>query len=163
MCKKLAKNLIKNDWVVSVAESCTGGLISSILTDISGSSAFIKQNFVTYSNNAKEKYLSVNSETLSKKGAVSSEVARQMALGLIKNTNSDFALATTGVAGPTGGTPEKPVGLVYIGIADKTSVKTIKYNVFRFLPRKIIKYLFAKKALKELEKFVEKRNKTYDT
>jgi len=157
MCKKLAKILIKNNWTLSVAESCTGGLISSILTDISGSSAFIKQNFVTYANTAKEKYLSVNSETLSQKGAVSSEVARQMALGLIKNTHADFALATTGVAGPTGGTPEKPVGLVYIGIADKNSVKTVKYYVFRFFPRKLIKYLFAKKALRELEKFVVKK------
>lgn len=117
--------LIKNNLTLSSAESCTGGLISSYLTDIDGASAFILQNFVTYSNAAKEKFLNVSKETLEKYGAVSSQVAHEMSCGLLRYT--DCSVATTGILGPTGGTKEKPVGLVYISFGFKDKVKVIKY------------------------------------
>ena len=98
--EKLAKILIEKNLVISTAESCTGGLVSSMLTDISGSSAYTKLNFVTYSNEAKHKILGVSSETLEIFGAVSEECAKEMAEGLMNKTNCDIALCTTGIAGP---------------------------------------------------------------
>lgn len=103
---------------ISTAESCTGGMIASRLIDVPGVSSILKEGVVTYSNEAKMKRLGVKEETLKKYGAVSEETAREMVLGL----NSDIAIATTGIAGPDGGTKEKPVGLVYIGIRVKDEV-----------------------------------------
>lgn len=114
MLEKLTKILLERGLIISTAESCTGGLVSSMLTDVSGSSAFVKKNFVTYSNEAKQEILGVNASTLEKFGAVSEECAKEMAEGLMKKTGCDVALCTTGIAGPTGGTSEKPVGLCYI-------------------------------------------------
>ena len=153
--KQLSEILIKKVLSVSCAESCTGGLISSLLTDVSGSSSFIKSNFVTYSNEAKEKYLFVKPETLNNFGAVSKETAFEMAKGLLKQSGTDFALSITGVAGPTGGTKEKPVGLCFVGISylDKTATEKIIFP--KWLPRKVIKYLFAKKAIYLLKKFIK--------
>ena len=110
---------------LSSAESCTGGLISSYLTDISGASAFIFQNFITYSNEAKTRFLNVSKQTLDKYGAVSEQTAREMSKGLLQY--SDCAIATTGILGPTGGSKEKPIGLVYISFAYKNNIKVIKY------------------------------------
>ena len=128
--EKLAKILIEKNFVISTAESCTGGLVSSMLTDISGSSAYTKLNFVTYSNEAKHKILGVSNETLENFGAVSEECAKEMAEGLMNKTNCDIALCTTGIAGPTGGTFEKPVGLCYISCKykDKIRVKKVLLN-----------------------------------
>lgn len=117
--------LIKNNLSLSSAESCTGGLISSYLTDIDGASNFIFQNFVTYSNDAKIKFLNVQKETLEKYGAVSAQTANEMAKGLLKY--SDCSISTTGILGPTGGSKEKPIGLVYIGLGYKNNIKVIKY------------------------------------
>ena len=103
---------------ISTAESCTGGLIASRLVDVPGVSSVLKEGVVTYSNEAKISRLGVKKETLEKYGAVSEETAREMVLGL----DSDIAIATTGIAGPDGGTQEKPVGLVYIGIRVKDKV-----------------------------------------
>ena len=125
LLEKIKEILIKNNLSLSSAESCTGGLISSYLTDVSGSSAYIFQNFVTYSNAAKIKYLGVKEDTLAKFGAVSEKTAREMALGLLKLSNC--AISTTGILGPTGGNAEKPIGLVYIGFGYKDKVKVIKY------------------------------------
>ena len=147
--------LVKNSKTLSVAESCTGGLLSSLMTDVSGSSAYIKANFVTYANEAKEQYLNVKSETLVKYGAVSAQTAEEMVQGLLKNTGSDYAIATTGIAGPTGGTKEKPVGLVYIGVGKADSVRVVKYNVNPIYPRLLIKYMFAKKAVACLNEFIK--------
>ncbi len=124
----LVNLLIEKNLTVSVAESCTGGLISSRITDVPGASAILNESVVTYSNDAKEKYLGVKHETLLSHGAVSEEVAREMAEGLINNMNSDVAISVTGIAGPGGGTEAKPVGLVYIGTAIKTE-KGIFTNV----------------------------------
>jgi nicotinamide-nucleotide amidase len=105
--------------VVSTAESCTGGQIVSTLTNVSGSSAILHQGYVTYSNEAKTEILGVPADLIEKHGAVSEEVVRAMAEGCLRVSGADHAIAVSGVAGPTGGTEEKPVGTVYIGIAGK--------------------------------------------
>lgn len=102
------------------------------------------------------KYLGVSKETLDKYGAVSEQTAKEMAEGLLKVSGCDFALATTGIAGPTGGSPEKPVGLMYIGIADKKETKIVKVLQPETLQRKTMKAVFAKQALKELYSFIKR-------
>ncbi|MGE3627185.1 MAG: CinA family protein [Hyphomicrobiales bacterium] len=101
------------------AESCTGGLIAATLTDVPGSSDVVDRGFVTYSNAAKNKVLGVPAAMLKKHGAVSEEVARAMAEGAMKRAGSDLAVSVTGIAGPGGGSPEKPVGLVHFAAARK--------------------------------------------
>ena len=110
--------LIANNLTVAVAESCTGGMLSSKIVDVPNASKVFYEGVVTYSNNAKMERLMVNSKTLESHGAVSSETAKEMAYGLLCE-NVDLAISTTGIAGPDGGTDEKPVGLVYIGLAYK--------------------------------------------
>lgn len=148
MLEKLTKILLEKKLIISTAESCTGGLLSSLLTDISGSSAFIKINFVTYSNEAKAEILNVSSDILNNYGAVSEECARAMAEGLYNRTNCDIALSTTGIAGPTGGSYEKPVGLCYISChyKNKTFVKKILENPDTV--RHQMKLKFAQEAIK---------------
>lgn len=148
MLEKLAKILIEKNLVISTAESCTGGLLSSMLTDVSGSSSYTKLNFVTYSNEAKHEILNVDNEILDTYGAVSFECAKAMAEGLMERTNCDVALCTTGIAGPTGGSVEKPVGLCYISckFKDKTTVKQI--NLDPALERCEMKKQFAQNAIK---------------
>ena len=121
--------LIKNNLKISTAESCTGGMIASRLVSISGISDVFLEGAVTYANEAKVRTLNVKEETLKKYGAVSEETAREMAEGMAKRTGSDIAVVTTGIAGPGGGTKEKPVGLVYIGLYYKGEVYVYK-NVF---------------------------------
>ncbi len=145
--KKIAEYLINNKLTVSTAESCTGGLLSSRFTDISGSSNFVKLNFVTYANEAKEEVLLVSRQILDQYGAVSSECAYAMAEGLRKRTNCDLAICTTGIAGPTGGTSEKPVGLMYVSVYFKGRIVVKKVLLNRFIPRKIMKFLFTQKAV----------------
>lgn len=111
--------LKKHGLRLVTAESCTGGLIAKTITDIPGSSAVFERGFITYSNESKEELLAVPHETLEKHGAVSAEVAACMAAGALEHSNADIALSCTGIAGPDGGTDEKPVGLVYIGLAAK--------------------------------------------
>ena len=123
--EQLKDILIKNNLTLSTAESCTGGLVSSYLTDISGASNFIFQNFVTYSNSAKMRFLNVKKETLDTFGAVSEQTAYEMSLGLL--SYADCTTATTGILGPTGGSKEKPVGLCYISVGYKGKIKVIKY------------------------------------
>lgn len=124
----VAKLLIDQKKTVSTAESCTGGLIAKMLTDVSGSSAYFIQSLITYSNGAKHKLLAVPTALIETHGAVSVEVAKAMAEGCRKISETDYALSATGVAGPTGGTPEKPVGLVYIALAagKETIVKELR-------------------------------------
>lgn len=154
--KKIGKLLREHGLSLSSAESCTGGLVSSLLTDVSGSSEYITENIVTYSNSAKIKYLKVKEETLSKYGAVSEQTAKEMVVGLLKQTNSDFAITTTGIAGPKGGTIEKPVGLMYIGLAGKNGNSVVKILANKHLPRVSMKKYFAKIALIELYSFIKK-------
>lgn len=107
--------LEKNGLTISTAESCTGGLLSGRIINVPGASDIIKVGFVTYANKAKRKYLGVRKSTLEKYGAVSEQTAAEMVKGLLSETKADVGLSTTGIAGPDGGTDEKPVGLVYIG------------------------------------------------
>ncbi len=102
---------------IATAESCTGGLIGSLLTDVPGSSDYFDRGFVTYSYDAKMEHLGVTRETLDERGAVSDPVARQMARGVRDVAGTTWGVATTGIAGPTGGTDEKPVGTVFVGVA----------------------------------------------
>ncbi|MDD3237107.1 MAG: CinA family protein [Candidatus Gastranaerophilales bacterium] len=153
--KKIAKLLIRNGLTLSTAESCTGGLISSRLTDVSGSSLFVKQNFITYSNESKTEHLGVEPELIKEYGVVSKEVATAMAKGVLKHTSSDIAIATTGIAGPTGGSKKKPVGLIYLSVANFEKTKTIRFNANRFLNRRIIKFIFSQVAMQYLYKFLK--------
>ena len=114
--------LAQKGWTAATAESCTGGLVAERMTRVPSSSGVFRFGFVTYANEAKEKLLGVSHEVLEAKGAVSPEVAAQMALGALKNGEADVAVALTGIAGPDGGTEEKPVGLVWVGAATKDGV-----------------------------------------
>ena len=159
LLNKIKEILVKNNLSLSSAESCTGGLISSYLTDIDGSSNFIFQNFVTYSNDAKIKFLGVLPDTLYKYGAVSEQTAYEMSKGLLKYTNC--SIATTGILGPTGGSKEKPIGLVYISLGYKDKIKIIKYisKKAHTNNRYEIKVDIVENALFELLKFLEREVK----
>ena len=115
MEEKVIQELMQEHMTVTTAESCTGGLLAGCLLNVSGASAVYGEGHITYANEAKEKILGVSHETLEKYGAVSPETAFEMAAGAARSAGADAALVTTGIAGPGGGTPEKPVGLVYIG------------------------------------------------
>lgn len=144
---KHAKFLKENHLAIATAESCTGGLLSSRLTDVSGSSDFVKLNFVTYAYEAKTEILGVSKELLEKHSAVSYECAKGMAEGLKARTNCDLALCTTGIAGPTGGSKEKPVGMVFISALFKDKLLVKEFRLPRFLPRKLMKFCFTQKAI----------------
>jgi len=122
----IAKLLTDQGKTVSTAESCTGGLIARRLTELAGSSKYFMEGAVTYSNDAKMRTLNVRKETLDKFGAVSSETADEMARGMRALADTDYAISVTGVAGPDGGSEEKPVGTVWFGLADRERVKTVK-------------------------------------
>ncbi len=137
---------------MSVAESCTGGLITDRLTDISGSSIFLERGAVTYSNLAKTELLGVPEETLRVHGAVSEPTARLMAEGVRKLGHTDLGLSTTGIAGPTGGSREKPVGTVYIALADGRETVCRKY-LFRW-ERRRVKVATSQAALTLLKRYL---------
>lgn len=115
---------------LATAESCTGGLIAAALTAIPGSSAVVTRGYVTYSNDAKQQELGVPAEMLATVGAVSEETARAMAEGALRRAGVDLAVSCTGIAGPGGATPTKPVGLVYIGLARKGAPTSVQRHVF---------------------------------
>ena len=118
----LANNLSTQNLKVTCAESCTGGLLAANLTRLPGSSAWFDMGFVTYSNEAKQQMLNVNPTTLAHYGAVSEEVVREMALGALISSKADYALSISGIAGPAGGSEDKPVGLVWFGLASKKRI-----------------------------------------
>lgn len=113
---ELVKKLKENNLKIATAESCTGGLLAKKITDISGASEVFEMGMVSYSNRIKNEFLSVDNEVLNTVGEVSEETARQMAIGISKISKSDIGVGITGIAGPTGGTDKKPVGLVYISV-----------------------------------------------
>lgn len=137
---------------LGTAESCTGGYISHLLTSISGASDYFKGSIVSYSNEIKEEVLGVKSETLKQHGAVSEETVQEMLKGALKNLNVDIAIAVSGVAGPSGGSPEKPVGCVYIGIANQNKSKINRLQFTQNRERNI--QLSAITALVMLKKFL---------
>ena len=144
---KIVKLLTKKKLTVSFAESCTGGLLASSITSISGSSKVFNMGLVTYSNNAKVKLLQVPKKTITKYGAVSYETCLLMVKNLSKISKANISISITGVAGPNGGTKEKPVGLVYIGLK-KGSKIIIKKSLFKSKKRISIQKATVKQALK---------------
>ena len=130
MPSPLAKNVIKTaqdaKWIISTVESCTGGMIFACLTDIAGASSALDRGFITYSNKAKQEMVGVCIETLEAHGAVSQQCAAAMAIGGITRSAADISLSVTGIAGPGGGTPDKPVGLVWMAVATKDGVQISK-------------------------------------
>ena len=130
LSRQVGAALKRADLTVSTAESCTGGLILSALTDVSGSSAYVEGGLVTYSNDAKINMLGVRATTLLAVGAVSAAVAGEMACGVREAFDTDYALSVTGIAGPGGGTGEKPVGLTYIGLAGRDGLLAVERYVW---------------------------------
>ncbi|MBQ8519871.1 MAG: CinA family protein [Bacteroides sp.] len=126
LSKEISDLFWKEGLTLATAESCTAGNVAAAITSIPGSSHFYKGGIVAYSNEIKENLLGVNPETLENKGAVSEETVLEMAKGAMKSMNSDCAIATSGIAGPTGGTPDKPVGTVWIAVAMKEKTATMK-------------------------------------
>ena len=128
LVERLQELCLRLGWTVATAESCTGGLVASAITDVSGSSAYFRGGIVVYSNDAKVGLLGVPPETLETHGAVSAQVARAMALGARVRLSADLAVAVTGVAGPGGGSASKPVGLTYVAVADAAGVEVRRFT-----------------------------------
>ena len=138
----------KKLWIAT-AESCTGGLISKRITDVSGASAVLGYGLCTYANEAKEKLLGVKHETLEKFGAVSYDVAFEMAEGLRKMSDADIAVCTTGMASPGGAPTDKPVGMVFVGVSSKLGTRVIELSLGHLITRDKIRNASADKALEE--------------
>ena len=152
---ELQKILFDNKKTITTAESCTGGLIASMITKISGSSNIFNGAIISYSNEIKNQELKVKNETLKNYGAVSIEVVNEMLDGVIKKFNANFAIAVSGIAGPTGATKNKPVGTVVIGICDDKCHKMV--DIYKFKgTREEVQIQAAKTSLKEILKFVKK-------
>lgn len=135
---------------IATAESCTGGLIAGALTDIAGSSAVVDRGFVTYSNEAKNEMLGVPADLIAQVGAVSEQVARRMAEGALARAGVDRAIAVTGVAGPGGGSLEKPVGLVHFGLARRGEETIHAFHIFDGMDRRSVRIATVNTALKML-------------
>lgn len=152
MQEVLGKILLQINKTVSTAESCTGGAIASLITSVPGSSIYYKGSIVSYSNNIKESLLDVKKETLEKYGAVSEETVREMLSGLLQKTNTDYGIAVSGIMGPDGGTPDKPVGTVWVAVGnkEKQNVQILKQ---RFERKKNIE-VTSVMALNMMRKFV---------
>lgn len=116
--------------ILAAAESCTGGMVAAAITDVPGASAVFDRGFVTYSNEAKKDLLGVRPETIARSGAVSQSVAREMARGALANSMADISIATTGIAGPGGGSDRKPVGLVWFALATRGGLVRTERRVF---------------------------------
>ena len=144
--KKILNKFIKKNRTLSIAESCTGGKIANEITKIPGISKIFSAAIIAYSNFSKIKFLKIKKNNLIKYGAVSKEIAKEMAINLKNISGSDYSISTTGIAGPSGFTKKKPVGLVYIGIAYKNKVTVYKKNFKGSrieIQRKITKFVFS--------------------
>jgi len=150
----VGKLLTENNLTLAIAESCTGGRVADRITDISGSSKYFMRGLVTYSNKSKTDLLGIPDELISEKGAVSKEVASLMAENLRLKSGTDIGISTTGIAGPTGGTPEKPVGLIWIGYSDK--YESFAKNFYLGDNRKIFKERASQMALNILREQIIK-------
>ena len=152
--KNLTTKLKKNKIKIAVAESCTGGLISYNLTKIPGASKFFIMGIVSYSNISKLDLLKVRQKTLTKYGAVSAEICKEMCNNLLKISKTNIAISVTGIAGPDGGTKKKPIGLVYVGICSKNKFEIKKFNFGKKLSRINIQNLTLKKTIKLIENHI---------
>ena len=144
--------LTERKATLALAESCTGGGIANRVTNVPGASAVLLAGLVTYSNAAKQKFLGVRADTLAQNGAVSEPVAREMAEGARQQTQADYALAVTGIAGPSGGTPDKPVGTVFIGLAGPSG--TVAERNFNPFDRETFKQVTTQQALELLRRTI---------
>ena len=151
--ESLVKKLIKKKLKISFAESCTGGMLASKLTSISGSSKIFNLGLITYSNQAKIKILKINRDIIKKYGAVSSECCKAMVVNLSKLSKANINTSITGIAGPNGGTKSKPVGLVYIGVKKGNKTIIIKNN-FKLKSRISIQKATVEKAIEIIESVV---------
>ena len=152
--KNLTTKLKKNKIKVAVAESCTGGLISYNLSKIPGASKFFMVGIVSYSNFSKLDLLKVRQKTLTKYGAVSAEICKEMCNNLLKISKTNIAISVTGIAGPDGGTKKKPIGLVYVGICSKNKFEIKKFNFGKKLSRINIQNQTLKKTIKLIENHI---------
>lgn len=150
LAQRLVMEYTRLGLMVATAESCTGGMIAAAITDIAGSSAVLDRGFVTYSNEAKQQMIGVSTETLAAHGAVSRQTAIEMARGALSRSNADRSVAVTGIAGPGGGSVEKPVGLVHLALA-RTSGDT-RHHELRFgdLGRERVRHETVTRALEAL-------------
>jgi nicotinamide-nucleotide amidase len=153
LANKVVQKLIKKKIRISFVESCTGGLLSSAITSINGSSKVFNLGLITYSNKSKIDVLKVPKNVISKYGAVSKECCLSMVKSLSKISKTSISISITGIAGPKGGTKLKPVGLVYIGIK-KGNIINIKEKKFRSKKRNTIQFLAAKETLEEILRLV---------
>jgi nicotinamide-nucleotide amidase len=149
----LGEHCVASNTVLSGAESCTGGLIAAAITSVSGSSSWFDRGFVTYSNDAKMAMLGVAAKTLESFGAVSEQTAAEMARGALAHSNASIAYSVTGVAGPTGGTTAKPVGMVCFGFATKNETRTITQHFTG--DRAAVREQSVSFVLRELKKMME--------
>lgn len=147
---RLIKTFSAQNLLVATAESCTGGLIAASLTEIAGSSAVVDCGFVTYSNEAKTALLDVPAALIESHGAVSEEVARSMANGALLKSRADYVVAVTGIAGPGGGTEDKPVGLVYIAVRQREKETVVSKNLFGEIDRDAVRENTVIRALQML-------------
>jgi nicotinamide-nucleotide amidase len=128
---QLGEALAARRWTLATAESCTGGLIATVVTATAGSSGWFERGFVTYSNESKVESLGVSPATLARRGAVSEETAQEMAAGALAHSHADVAVAITGIAGPGGGSDDKPVGTVCLAWSERRGAQTVKTRHFR--------------------------------
>jgi len=155
LSKSISELLYNSEKTLGTAESCTGGRIAEAIISVPGASNYFKGGVVSYTNEVKENILGVSHEVLEEQTAVCEEVAREMVLGAIKTLNVDFAVSATGVAGPTGGTSEIPVGTIYIGYGCKDDVRVLKLN--EDFGRDINLAIATNTALKSLFAFLKER------
>ena len=148
--EEIIKSFIKNKLKIAIAESCTGGYISHMITNISGASKVFERGIVCYSNQAKTDLLNVDPKSIEEHGVVSEDVVKQLAYNIRVNSNVDIGIGISGIAGPTGGTPDKPVGLVFIGFS--TTEQTITQKFTFHSDRIKFKELVLEKVLAFLEK-----------
>ena len=151
--KSLVEKLTKKKLKISFAESCTGGMLASSITSISGASKIFDLGLITYSNKAKIKILKVNANIIKNHGAVSIECCKAMVINLSKISKANINVSITGIAGPKGGTKNKPVGLVYIGIKKGKKIKIIK-NIFKLKSRKSIQKATVNKSYKVINSMI---------
>jgi nicotinamide-nucleotide amidase len=157
--KTIGDHLRKKGWTLSIAESCTGGLVCDRITNISGSSDYFMGGMVTYSNESKAEHLGIPLDYIKRYGAVSPKVARMMAQGVRKTFSTTFGLSTTGVAGPTGGTKRSPIGRVFIGIASgkrtcvrKLDLKGSRREIKKEAAEKSLQFFYKKMSHQEITK-----------
>ena len=155
--RQLVDLLETNNIRLAVAESCTGGLLTGLLTELPGSSAYIDHGVVTYSNQSKVTLLNVSEQTLEKHGAVSEEVAKEMAIGVLKLSDSDLAISITGLAGPSGGSEEKPVGTVCFAVTNGEDTRTFT-DIYKAGKRQEVRHEALTGAMEKTINFLQKED-----